>query len=97
MSTTQHILCSQNIPMRGVILGGDKNSLNIARLLSGFPKLKQIVTNPTNKSKILDVIMTNLYLAYSVPVVVPSDDHIRGMPSDHSIVVATPHTSHACM
>ena len=95
MSTT-HFLLSK-YPNAGVILGGDKNSLNIAPLLSGIPKLKQIVTTPTYKSKILDVIMTNLYPAYSVPVVVPPilpDDPTRGAPSDHSIVIATPHTVH---
>ena len=96
LMSTVHFLLSK-YPNAGVILGGDKNSLNIAPLLSGIPKFKQIVTTPTYKAKILDVIMTNLHQAYSVPVVVPPvlpDDPARGAPSDHSIVIATPHTVH---
>ena len=79
------------------MIGGDENSFDITPLLSGIPKLRQIVTSPTYKTKILDVLMTNLHSAYSVPVIVPPvapDDPTHGVPSDHSIVIATPHTLH---
>ena len=64
--STVHYLLSK-YPNAGVILGGDKNNLNLSPLLSGIPKLKQIVTKPTHKSKILDVILTNMHALYSVP------------------------------
>ena len=92
--STSHFLLTR-YPKAGLVIGGDKNSLNITPLLSGIPKLKQIVTKPTYKSKILDVLMTNLHSAYSVPVIAPpvQPDHPgRGVPSDHRIVIATPHT-----
>ena len=90
--STVHFLLSK-YPNAGVILGGDKNDLNLSPLLSGIPKLKQLVTKPTHKSKILDVILTNMHALYSVPVItppVPPDDWNYGVPSDHSTPVATP-------
>ena len=74
-------------PNAGVVLGGDKNNLNIATLLTGIPRLKQIVTQYTHKNKILDVILTNMHSLYGVPVIVPPvppDDPTCGVPSDHS-------------
>ena len=46
--STVHFLLSK-YPNAGVILGGDKNDLNLSPLLSGIPKLKQLVTKPTHK------------------------------------------------
>ena len=69
--------------------------LELSPLLSGIPKLKQIVTKPTHKSKILDVILTNMHALYSVPVIVPPvlpDDPNYRVPSDHSTAIATPVT-----
>ena len=70
-----------------------KNNLNISVLLSGIPRLRQIVTQCTYKNKILDVILTNLHSAYSVPEIVPpvpADDPCHGAPSDHYTPVAYP-------
>ena len=94
LMSTSHFLLTK-YPKAGLVMGGDKNSLNIAPLLSGIPKMKQIVTRPTYKSKILDVIMTNLHAADSTPVIIPPvlpDDPTRGVASDHSTALATPHT-----
>ena len=93
MSTT-HFLLSK-YPNAGVVLGGDKNNLNISTLLTGISKLKQIVSKFTHNFKILDVILTNLHWAYSVPIIappVPPDDPRCGVPSDHSTPIATPLT-----
>ena len=90
--STSHYLLSK-WPKAGIILGGDKNNLNISVLLSSIPRLRQIVTQCTYKNKILYVILTNLHSAYSVPVIVPpvpADDPSDGAPSDHSTPVVYP-------
>ena len=93
--STSHFLLSK-YPDAGLVLGGDKNNLNIATLLSSIPRLRQIVTKNTYKDKILDVMLTNMHQAYAVPMVVPAvpaDDPRRGSPSDHSTPVACPLTA----
>ena len=80
-------------PNAMLVIGGDKNNLNIAPLLNGIPKLNQIVTKPTHKTKVLDIILTNKANLYCVPIIappVPPDDPLCGVPSDHSTPVATP-------
>ena len=55
--------------------------------------MSQIVTKPTYKSKVLDIILTNLSNLYCVPIITPlvqPDDPQCGVPSDHSTPVATP-------
>ena len=91
LSTTLHLL--SKYPNAAVVIGGDKNNLNITPLLNGIPKLKQIVTKNTYKFKILDIILTNVANLYCVPIIappVPPDDPMCGVPSDHSTPVATP-------
>ena len=91
ISTTHFLLTKY--PNAGIILGGDKNDLNLAPLLRGVPRLKNIVTKNTYKNKILDVILTNMHALYSVPIIVPPvppDDPLCGAPSDHSTAIAIP-------
>ena len=76
-----------------MVIGGDRNNLNISSLLSGIPRLRQLVTQPTHKKKILDIILTNMSPLYSVPEIVPPvppDNPQVGVPSDHRTPVATP-------
>ena len=90
--TTTHILLTK-YPAAGLIIGGDKNDLNIAPLIAGIPRVQQIVNSNTINGKILDIIITNMYQLYQVPVVVPPvlpDDPSIGVPSDHSVPIATP-------
>ena len=92
MMTTTHLLLAK-YPQAGLVLGGDKNNLNISTLLTGIPRLRNIVTKPTHKNKILDVILTNLHSLYDVPIIappVPPDNPLQGVPSDHSVPIATP-------
>ena len=62
-------------------------------LILSLPKVKQIVSVNTCNSKILDVLLTNMWEYHTVPVIVPPvpcDDPSKGVPSDHSTVVAHP-------
>ena len=80
-------------PNIGIILGGDKNKLNLSPLITAILRLNQIVTKFTHKLKTLDVILTNLHQFYCVPIVVPPvqpDRPGHGVPSDHSVPVAHP-------
>ena len=91
LSTTQFLL--SKYPNAGVVIGGDKNDLNITPLLDGIPRLRQIVTKPTLKSKVLDIMLTNMHSLYCVPIIAPPvapDDPLCGVPSDHSTPIAIP-------
>ena len=80
-------------PGAGVIISGDRNDLSIERLLSIDPSLRQIVRNPTHGRKVLDIVLTNIWMFYNEPEIVepiPVDDPAKGVPSDHSGVVVMP-------
>ena len=82
-------------PGCGIIAGGDKNKMNIASLINNNLKLKQVVSRPTRKQEILDVVLTNLFLYYNAPIIVPPvqpDIPGQGVPSDHSVPLCVPHT-----
>ena len=64
--TTMHVLLTK-YPNAGVIIGADKNELNISSLIDGIPGVRQIVTKNTHKDKILDILLTNLHTFYKVP------------------------------
>ena len=90
--TTMHILLTK-YPNAGVIIGADKNELNISSLIDGLPRVRQIVTKNMHKDKILDIILTNLHQLYRVPIIAPPvapDDPRSAKPSDHSIPIAIP-------
>jgi hypothetical protein len=93
--TTVHKLLPK-YPNAGLVIGAAKNDLNITSLISGIPRVRQIVSLATHKDKILDIILTNLYQFYQIPIIVPPvapDDPTRGVPSDHSIPLALPVSS----
>ena len=75
------------------VCGGDKNDLNSRLLVDISPTLHQIVTKPTYKNSVLEVIITDMGHLYSEPVVRPPvqpDDPNHGVPSDHAIALALP-------
>ena len=52
-----------------------------------------LVANPTHRSKILDVIISNLHCEYDKAKILPPiqpDSKNYGKPSDHSVAVARP-------
>ena len=67
---TVHMLLSK-YPNAGLIIGADKNDLNITSLISGIPRVRQIVSLATHKDKILDIILTNLHQFYQIPTIAP--------------------------
>ena len=78
-----------------MILGADKNSMNIQPLLNCGLKLKQVVDLPTRQGKILSILLMNNPQFYNSPEIippVPCDDPTSGKPSDHSVPVCYPHT-----
>lgn len=92
--TTLHML-NTRYPDSGIIIGADKNDMDIRPLLNCGLKLKQIVDKPTRKDAILDIILMNLGQHYKSPRICPPicpDDPSSAMPSDHSVPVCTPHT-----
>ena len=93
--TTLQMLSTQ-YPGSPIILGADKNSMDISPILHCGLKLRQVVDQPTHGSnKILDVIIMNTPELYKSPIIVPPvpcDDPAAGVPSDHSVPVCIPHT-----
>ena len=82
-------------PECGIILGGDKNIINIRPILNCGLKLNQVVDTMTRQDKILDVLIMNLSRFYNSPFIAPPlspDDPTQGKDSDHSVPVCVPHT-----
>ena len=78
----------------GIILGADKNKMDISQLLNTNLKLKQIVSRPTRNNEILYICLTNLFSFYNAPIIVPPvqpDIPGQGVPSDHSVPLCVPH------
>ena len=92
ISSCQSLLAKY--PDAGLVIGGDRNEMSVSPILDSIPRTKQIVTKPTCNGKILDISITNMHDFYGLPVIataVPADN--TGVPSDHSTVIAAPHSS----
>ena len=97
---TDHIISTLHMlktkyPDSPMILGADKNSMDIRPILNCGLQLKQIVDLPSRQGKILDIIIMNIPQYYNSPIIippVPCDDPTAGVPSDHSVPVCYPHT-----
>ena len=80
----------------GVIISGDRNSIDIPTFLSIDPSLRQTVKFPTHSFKILDVIVTNLARYFDDPEIIPPilpDNPNTGAPSDHKGVLSKPNST----
>ena len=80
-------------PEAGIIVSGDRNGLSLVKLASIDVSLKQIVQKVTHGSKVLTVVLTDLYRFYNEPEIIPPvgvDDPDDGVPSDHSGVLVCP-------
>ena len=88
-------LLSTNHPNCPIILGGDKNGMDITPILNCGLRLKQINVKPSRKGAILDIIIMNIFKHYNLPIIAPPlnpDNPNKGKPSDHSVPIAVPHT-----
>ena len=93
--TTLNMLITR-YPAAPIILGADKNEMDIKPLLTCGLRLKQMVDVGTRKGKILDVILMNIPQMYNSPIIVPPvpcDNPSDGVPSDHWVPVCYPHTN----
>jgi hypothetical protein len=78
-----------------IIMGADKNNMDITPILNCGLRLRQVVDLPTRKGKILDILIMNTPELHKSPVIVPPvpcDVTTSGVPSDHSVPVCVPHT-----
>ena len=92
--TTLQMLATQ-YPDCPIILGADKNDMDIRPILNCGLRLRQVVDLNTRGAKILDILVMNYPQLYNSPVIVPPvpcDDPTSGVPSDHSVPVCYPHT-----
>ena len=75
-------------PDSAFICGGDKNDLNIQLLLNIDPSFRQIISKPTYKQSVLDVLVTDIGQFYLEPTIRPAvqpDNPATASPSDHRI------------
>ena len=82
------------------MIGGDRNDLDIKRLLDISPTLHSLNTKPTHGKKNIDVIVTDMVHLFEESVIIPNvpTDIPDGQPgggkrSDHPIVYSRPRTS----
>ena len=83
-------------PDSAFVCGGDKNDLNIQLLLNIDPSFRQIITKPTYKQSVLDVLVTDIGQYYMEPIIRPAvqpDNPANASPSDHRIGFAKTNTS----
>ena len=93
VSTLQ--MLSARYPDSGLILGADRNEMDILPVLNCGLKLRQMVNMGTRHGKILDIIIMNMKSYYNSAIIVPPikpDNPSKGKPSDHWVPVCTPHT-----
>ena len=87
--STLHML-NAKYPDSGIILGADKNKMDIRPILNCGLKLRQVVDKNTRQNSILSIIIMNTFKYYNSPIIAPPikpDDPNNGKPSDHSVPV----------
>ena len=90
---TIHFLRSEYDNDISFLLGGDLNQLNINYILQSYGALKQLVTDATRDSAILEFIITDLQGFYHPPSCIAPlqvDPNEQGKDSDHNIVMFPP-------
>ena len=94
--STNYFSLKSRHPNSSIICGGDKNDLHTQLLLNIDPSFRQIVTKPTYKQTILDVLITDIGQYYLEPIIRPAvqpDNPNSASSSDHRIVFAKANTN----
>ena len=84
--STLQMLCTK-YPECGLILGADKNGMNITPILNCGLRLRQVVDKCKRNWKILDILIMNLSCHYKSAIIAPPiqpDNPNKEKPSDHS-------------
>ena len=90
---TIHLLRAKHGNEISFLVGGDLNQLNINPILQCYGALKQLITEGTRNSAILEHIITDLQGYYHPPACIAPlevDDVEQGKDSDHNIVMLAP-------
>ena len=93
VSTLQ--MLTAKYPECGIILGADRNYMDIKPILSCGLRLRQVVDQNTRHGAILDIIIMNTNCYFNSPFIAPPikpDNPLKGKPSDHWVPVCVPHT-----
>ena len=93
VSTLQ--MLSSKHPDCGLILGADKNDMDIKPILNSGLRLRQVVNRFTRQNVVLDIIIMNLSGCYKSVIIAPPlqpDDPSKAKASDPSVPVCIPHT-----
>ena len=75
------------------LVGGDFNRLEITDILDSYGALKQIISVPTRKTALLEIILTDLHTLFHPPTTLPPlqvDTGKLGANGDHNVVVLAP-------
>ena len=91
-----YFIFKSRFPDSAFIAGGDKNDLHVGHHLDIDPSFRQLVTLPTYRQSILDILITDLGHYYNKPLIhsaVQPDNPTLASPSDHKIVCVEPHTN----
>ena len=89
---TLHSLLSTHYDAE-IVIGGDRNELDLFQVFNSIPNLKLLPSAPTHKNKVLDVFATTMWKLYDPPIIVdPVDVDImgQGKPSDHRCSILYP-------
>ena len=93
VGTLQMLSCKY--PNCAIIMGSDRNRMDITPILNCGLRLKQINSLSSRQGAILDILIMNLSKFYNSPLIAPPllpDDPTKAKPSDHSVPIAYPHT-----
>ena len=76
-----------------IVLGGDRNEIDLSQVFSSIPNLKLIPSGPTHNNKVLDIFATTMWKLYKQPEIVdPVEVDVidHGKPSDHKCSILYP-------
>jgi hypothetical protein len=90
---TFHFLRGQYGSDLHFLIAGDTNEMKLDSILDISSDIKQVVTDPTRGTKMLDPVFTTMSKYYQTPKIKPpldNDPDNNGRPSDHKIVLLQP-------